>query len=1094
MPPAAARPDKEPRNGGYGDTLQKRFNFGKAGSLFNRKTVNRAFTKIVFDPTDEQRKAASHWATQVRHPNFKKIKEEAVRSQFIQNVLITILGYTPYRADDAFTVAEEEQLGNGSVDTALGEFSAVSRTIHAPFELKGPKTDDLDVIMPGRNKSPVQQAWEYAIDAPGAKWVLVSNCAEIRLYAFGHGREHYEAFDLGLLDDPKEHERLWLLLGAKFLLTGRTTDLLAQSAIEQKDITNKLYVDYKTTRDTLIKTLQDQPPRLAPLVAIEHAQTILDRVLFVAFAEGTALLPERLIYEAWTRKSPFRSNGAWENFVGLFEAVDKGNPALDIPAYNGGLFAKNAVIDALSLSNFVCENFAKLADYDFASDVSVTVLGHIFEQSVSDIEAMRAEAQGDEPPKTTKTKRDGVVYTPGFVTRFIVEETIGKTLAEKFAAILSAHCVKLAKDGAYDWSKETERDVWRAYRKTLHGLTIIDPACGSGAFLIAAFDYLAAEYKRVGERLAALGDKANGVDVEREILLGNLHGVDLNPEPIEITKLSLWLKTAKRGKLLQGLNANIKCGNSLIEASDEHARPFDWKAEFPEVFAKGGFDIVLGNPPYVRQETIKPMKPYLKEHYKVFNSALDLYGYFYELAWNLTKIGGRFGYISSYTFLKTSSATKLREFLVEKSRLETFIDFGDIKVFDDITTYPVVLISTKLDEKITHDIEFMNLARELPNDLQTTFIRSHDTMPSTDLNPVSWHFESADLRTLRKKLSVSSRPLSEEYGRPKNGIKTGLTPLFELSKADFDGFRGKNAALDQLVKPFVVGDNIEKWSPEKPDRFVIRIERGWTKRHINTDDEAVAWNWFSNAYPEISSRFEGHKTKAKARSDKGDFWWELRSCDYYDAFDKPKICIPEMSQGPKFARDELGYTLNNKVFFLPYSPHLLGYMNSRLAWFYLFGHCSQLRGGQWRLELREQYISTLPIPKGLEQDADLGLKATVAANAADEKRQAIHAVLSRLPDLCPAERVPKISSRLNQWWLLDFNGFRKEIQKAFKADIPLKQRNEWETFVREEGDKVRRLTASIENAEREIDGLVYDLFKLTKAEIALLESSLSGQY
>jgi hypothetical protein len=161
--------------------------------------------------------------------------------------------------------------------------------------------------------------------------------------------------------------------------------------------------------------LQKQPPRLAALAAIEHSQTILDRVLFIAFAESTALLPEKLIRKAWDQKSPFRPNAAWENFVGLFDAVDNGNPALEIPAYNGGLFATNAIIDALGLSNYVCENFARIADYDFSSDVPVSVLGHIFEQSVSDIEKMRAEAQGQPPPKTAKRKREGVVCTHGAV-------------------------------------------------------------------------------------------------------------------------------------------------------------------------------------------------------------------------------------------------------------------------------------------------------------------------------------------------------------------------------------------------------------------------------------------------------------------------------------------------------------------------------------------------------------------------------------------------------------------------------------------------------------------------------------------------------
>jgi hypothetical protein len=174
---------------------QKRFNFGRAGTLFNRKTIKRELTKVVFEPTDQQLRAAKNWADQVRHPNFDKAKETAVRGEFIQTVLVTLLGYTPYRAGETFTIATEEALGKGAVDTALGTFSGSERTILAPFELKGPGTDDLDAIMSGRNKSPVQQAWEYAIDAPGAKWVLVSNCAEIRLYAFGHGRELYETWD-----------------------------------------------------------------------------------------------------------------------------------------------------------------------------------------------------------------------------------------------------------------------------------------------------------------------------------------------------------------------------------------------------------------------------------------------------------------------------------------------------------------------------------------------------------------------------------------------------------------------------------------------------------------------------------------------------------------------------------------------------------------------------------------------------------------------------------------------------------------------------------------------------------------------------------
>lgn len=208
--------------------LQRRFNFGRAGTLFNRKTVGRKLVGREFKT--EQVAAAKDWAEQVRHPSFHKAKETSVRGEFIQQVLVTILGYTPYRASETYTIATEEALGKGAVDTALGTFSGSERTILAPFELKGPKTYDLDAIMTGRNKSPVQQAWEYAIDAPGAKWVLVSNCAEIRLYAFGHGRELYETWDLRRLGDPQEHERLWLLIGAQNLLSGRTAALNGEAS------------------------------------------------------------------------------------------------------------------------------------------------------------------------------------------------------------------------------------------------------------------------------------------------------------------------------------------------------------------------------------------------------------------------------------------------------------------------------------------------------------------------------------------------------------------------------------------------------------------------------------------------------------------------------------------------------------------------------------------------------------------------------------------------------------------------------------------------------------------------------------------------
>ncbi|MGH6793813.1 MAG: Eco57I restriction-modification methylase domain-containing protein, partial [Methylocella sp.] len=817
--------------------------------------------------------------------------------------------------------------------------------------------------------------------------------------------------------------------------------------------------------------------------------------------------PEKLIHKAWDQKSPFRPNGAWENFVGLFEAVDKGKPELDIPAYNGGLFAKNAVIDALGLSNFVCENFAKVADYDFSSDVPVSVLGHVFEQSVSDIEKMRAQAQGQEPPKTTKRKREGVVYTPGFVTRFIVEETVGKTLNERFGAVLDAHGVVEANSQngpVYSWTPETELAVWRDYRQELRSLTIIDPACGSGAFLIAAFDYLEGEYKRVAERLKALGDKTGAGDVDREILAGNLRGVDLNPEPVEITKLSLWLKTAKRGKMLQDLCASIKCGNSLIADKNEHGRAFDWRAEFPEIFARGGFDVVLGNPPYVRQETIKPFKPYLKKHFAVYAGAADLYAYFYENGFELLRPGGRLGYISSSTFLRTGSGEALRRYLRTRAEIESVVDFGDLQIFEGVTTYPAV-ITMRRPPRANVDgqegkLRFLNIKSDVPKDLARAFRAEAQAMPRARLSDGSWQLEGDKLAALRAKIKAGKKSLGAVYGAPLRGIVTGLNEAFIVSRERHDKLVERDARSADLLVPFLRGENISRWRVESEDLWLLNIPFGLTRNtfpHIvatkGNNREADFWRAIGQNYPAIADHLAPFENEARIRTDQGQYWWELRACSFSDQFLQPKIVYPVISQGPKFAVDQNRHFMNDKCFMVMADYFLLGLLNSRLTWFNLFGITSPLRGGQWRLELREQYMSELPIPSrhGTQRLAGIAEQCSVAWA---EKACVVTNVLRRIPDLCPTDRKPKLTTRLQEWWKLDFKSFQAEIKKAFKADIPLKQRNEWESFLSAEGEKVRRLTAEIENAEREIDAIVYKLFDLTPDEIALLESSLAGQY
>jgi hypothetical protein len=570
---------------------------------------------------------------------------------------------------------------------ALGSFSVTgSAVIHAPFELKGAKTKDLDAIMPGRNKSPVEQAWEYAMDAKGAKWVLVSNYSEIRLYAVGYGRKDYELFDLTAMAEPANYARFQLLLSASNFLSGNTIKLLKDSDAVEKDITKKLYVEYKSLRAKLIDEIIAGDKNIDPIEAVEISQTILDRILFIAFAEDKGLLKGNTLKEACETQNPYSPQPIWKNYKGLFKAIDKGNSKLNIPGYNGGLFANNITINNLNISDDICKRFAAIGDYDFESDVSVNILGHIFEQSIADLEEIKSALDPNiASPEEVGSKRrtDGIFYTPPFVTRHIVEQAVGRWLSDRkielgfnklkalededFASIKLISRGKNAGKVVSNARIQEHKKVWEAYRAILSKIKVVDPACGSGAFLNEVFDYLYREGQLINRTLETLyGGQATLFKWDTHILSNNIFGVDINKESVEITKLSLWLKTANRNEKLSYLDDNIKTGNSLIkDASVAGEFAFSWNKEFPAVFKSGRFDVVLGNPPYVDSEAMTKAWPkerqYLTENFKQTRGNWDLYIAFLELGCNLLSSNGYLSYITPDKWISKDFGIEIRK-------------------------------------------------------------------------------------------------------------------------------------------------------------------------------------------------------------------------------------------------------------------------------------------------------------------------------------------------------------------------------------------------------------------------------------------------
>lgn len=1065
--------------------------------LFAYKVLEEARGRIAFTPTKEQIEAASEYARKAKK-NFGKLTEEAVRPIFFSTILEKLLGYRTADPDAVYSLAFERPIRHGKVDVALGRFQEEQRVneIMAPFEFKGPKTIDLDAPMPGRGRSPVQQAWDYAIDTPGARWVLVSNCLEIRLYGFGRGRDAYEVFDLTRLDDPEEHARLWLILSEGQFLGGAVDALLQETDSAYRDVTEELYKQYSALRARLIDFLVNtsEGPKVAAAPAIEIAQKLLDRVLFIAFAQRTDLLPDKLLERAVKAMNEFDPQPIWANFRGLFRMVDRGHYDKAIPAYNGGLFAADPVVDGLTLPDPLATDVAALGEWDYRREVPVTVLGHIFEQSITDIERLKSESRGEAPPPVSRRKREGVVYTPDMVTRFLVERTIGVTLRERFDVGWKHH--------GCDADDAGQLQFWRAHIAMLRGFTIIDPACGSGAFLVAAFDALAAEYQRAAKALEGFGE-AIDFDIFDEIVTRNLFGVDLNAESVEITRLSLWLKTARRDHRLQNLENTIRVGDSLIDDKEYTSRPFDWRAAFPEAFDKGGFDAVIGNPPYVRMEFIKAVKPFLENHYVVAADRADLYAYFFERGVRLLKPGGRLGFISSSTFFRTGSGENLRKFLTDGVSVECVVDFGDLQIFEGVTTYPAILTLRK-DGALPHHgetvsssfetsalqapqdeetlpaatLEFL-VVDEIPQELGRVFEERARKMPLSRLTAGSWRFEEEPLAKLRDKIVQGRKTLGEVYGAPLYGIKTGLNEAFIIDTPTRDRLVKADKKSAELLKPFLRGEDVKRWRVEPQGLWLINTPKG------KVDIEK---------YPAIRDRLLPFKPELEKRATKQE-WWELQQAQlaYQPKMESPKLVWAHFQLAPCFAIDSSGFYLNNKCFFHTAADHdLCAIVGSRISWWFLQSSARLKRGGY--IEAEAQYIERLPIPAmSASNRKRLSALSETCTKAARERYAIQSAVRRRILDLAPPERA-KLTGRLENWHALTFAEFRAAVKQAFRVDIPLKERADWEAYLAENGARVLALTTEIEAAEREIDKFVYALFDLAPDEITLLEAALAGQY
>jgi len=502
--------------------------------------------------------------------------------------------------------------------------------------------------------------------------------------------------------------------------------------------------------------------------------------------------------------------------------------------------------------------------------------------------------------------------------------------------------------------------------------------------------------------------------------------------------------------------------------------------------AQGGFDVVLGNPPYVRQERFSELKPWLEQNYEVYNGVADLYAYFFELGHKLLNPGGRLGYISSSTFFKTGSGARLRNYLAERAMLEKIVDFGDLQVFAGVTTYPAIVVLKKAIPEAQTALAILALRKSLPDNLDQCFAQEHGTMQQARLNQASWQLEDESQAKLRLKLTQGHPTLKEVYGSPLYGIKTGLNAAFVIDRQIRDRLIDEDPRSAELLKPFFEGKDLKKWHAQPRDIWII-----FTRRGIDIEQYPAVQNHLEQFREQLEP-----KTKSWPKSDKwpgrkaGPYqWFEIQdTVAYYKEFEKAKVFYPDITDSQKFHLDISGAYSGNTGYFLPINDfYVLGLLNASVTWFFLKGISDSVRGGFYRMF--SQNINRLPIPSAtVEQKNSIG-DLSKKCQVLSEQRYAIeNNFRRRFPDLCPAEREATLNTKLKSWWLLEFVNFQKQIKNQFKSTIPLAERNAWQDYLEGEKAKIATLNRQISQYETELNHEVYRLFKLTPQEIQLIEA------
>ena len=965
----------------------------------------------------------------------KSLKEEQYQGEFLEDFFVKILGYTKpaSSSETKFNLTTEYKNIKDSkkADGAI----IVNDAVKAVIELKGTNTTDLGKIE--------VQAFGYKNNQPECTYVITSNFEKLRFY-IDNAIEHIE-FNLFTLTEM-DFNLLYLCLAYENIEKDIPKKIKEQSISQEDAITKKLYNDYSLFKRELHQSLVILNPQFDALTLYQKSQKLLDRFLFLFFAEDRQLLPPnsvRLILDQWKKlqelDEPIPLYNRFKKYFGYLNTGFKGKQ-YDVYAYNGGLFLPDEVLDNITIDDdLLYLHTIKLSEYDFISEVDVNILGHIFENSLNELDEIKAQLAGETIDKTkTKRKKDGVFYTPKYITKYIVENTVGKLCEEKRPLApkggISPNLPKREKQKYFEELKD--------YRSWLLQLSICDPACGSGAFLNQALDFLINEHKYIDEMQAKLfGDAMVLSDVEKSILENNLFGVDLNEESVEIAKLSLWLRTAQPNRKLNDLNNNLKCGNSLIDdveiAGD---KAFNWQQEFPQIFAKGGFDVVIGNPPYVTRGITDKMKEFLNSNFETAQYQVDLYVSFIEQGIKICKEKGFISYIVPNSWLKNMMMSDCRKFILNNLSLN-FIIPSLQNVFTEASVDTMIFTGSKIKGELEIKIqigEFINKELSL----------KHQVISNRFLNNKGYVFDveiNDDILPIITKMNLNIIPISEMFD-----VIRGINP--------YDKYTGQSP---EIISSRAYHSNFKKdetFVPELKGMHISRYGYRWDNKHFISYGD-----WL--AAPRDPKHFEGPRIIFREILGK-----TLVSTLIEEDFKIDRslyIAKLKESMKEKFS-----------------TTYALSILNSKLMAFYFRYTNNEFDNLFPKIRVAE--FKSLPI-KNIGISSQLpNIEKSKSLLSFSKELQDISVKFERtIQRKFELEVLPK---KLQDWYLLSYADFIKELSKK-KVKLTLTEEAEWEDYFLQESKKALALKTNIDAKDKEIDQMVYGLYGLTEEEITIVKES-----